>query len=222
MAVQQAIAYQVMLTDTQVVPFFHMVTTIADPHPGPDGDYVHRATTETIGLWVDVAQAHGLFSVLDIQPGYSTIAEEVAYLGPFLQQPGVHLALDPEFSMLDGVTVPGGGIGMMTGAMVNAAQAQLSEYAVLAGERKVLIIHQFDNMMFSGKEDLVDYLHVDLVWDSDGFGGPGAKIADYNQYATEPGFEYGGFKLFYEYDVPVMQPAAVLGLEPLPAFVVYQ
>jgi len=222
LAVQQAIAYQVMLTGTQVVPFFHMVTTIADPHPGPDGDYVHRVTTETIGLWVEVAQAHGLFSVLDVHPGYSTITEEVAYLGPFLQQPGVHLALDPEFSMLDGVSVPGQKIGSMTGTMVNEAQAQLNEYALLAGERKALIIHEFDNRMFSGKEDLIDYPNVDLVWDSDGFGGPGAKIADYNQYATEPGFEYGGLKLFYNYDVPVMQPAAVLELDPLPAFVVYQ
>lgn len=222
MTVQQAIAYQAMLTGTQVVPFFHMVTTIADPHPGPDGDYVHRVATETIGLWVDVAQAHGVFSVLDIQPGYSTITEEVAYLGPFLQQPGVHLALDPEFSMYDGVSVPGGTIGTMTGSMVNGAQVLLNEYALIAGERKALVIHQFDNRMFSGKEDLVDYANIDLVWDSDGFGGPGAKTADYEQYAAEPGFEYGGFKLFYNYDVPVMQPAAVLELEPLPAFVVYQ
>jgi len=222
MAVQQALAYQVLLTDTQVVPFFHMVTTIADPHPGADGDYVHRVTTETLGLWVDVAQAHGLFSVLDIQPGYSTIAAEMAFLGPFLQLPGVHLALDPEFSMLDGVSVPGAKIGTMTGAMVNEAQALLNEYALLAGERKALIIHQFDDRMFSGKEELVDYPNVDLVWDSDGFGGPGAKIADYNQYATEPGFEYGGFKLFYNYDVPVMEPATVIELVPLPAFLVYQ
>jgi hypothetical protein len=222
MTVQQALAYQVLLTDTQVVPFFHMVTTIADPHPGADGNYVHRVLTETLGLWIDVARAHGVFSVVDVQPGYSTIAAEIAHLGPFLQQPGVHLALDPEFSMIDGVSVPGAKIGSMTGAMVNEAQALLNEYALLAGERKALIIHQFDDRMFSGKEDIVDYPNVDLVWDSDGFGGPGAKIADYNQYAAEPGFEYGGFKMFYNYDVPVMEPAAVIELVPLPAFLVYQ
>jgi hypothetical protein len=219
---QQARAYQALLPDRQVVPFFHMVTTIADPHPGPDGDYVHRVAAETIGVWVDAAQAHGIFSVLDIQPGHSPIAEEIAYLGPFLAQPGVHLALDPEFSMIDGVSVPGQKIGHMTGPMINSAQAQLDQYAVLAGERKVLVIHQFDNRMISDKGAIIDYPNIDLVWDSDGFGGPGAKIGDYNQYAAEPGFEYGGFKLFYNYDVPVMQPAAVLELAPLPAFVVYQ
>ena len=63
---------------------------------------------------------------------------------------------------------------------------------------------------------------MDLVWDSDGFGGPGAKMGDYQQYAAEPGFEFGGFKLFYNYDTPVMTPAQVLGMNPRPVFVVYQ
>jgi len=42
------------------------------------------------------------------------------------------------------------------------------------------------------------------------------------QYAGEPGFEYGGFKLFYNYDVPLMTPAQVLQMKPRPVFVVYQ
>jgi len=36
---------------------------------------------------------------------------------------------------------------------------------------------------------------------------------DYAQYASEPGFDYGGFKLFYKWDVPLMSPKQVLGLE---------
>ncbi|MBN1247362.1 MAG: hypothetical protein JXC32_06870, partial [Anaerolineae bacterium] len=163
MTVQQALAYQVHLTGTQVVPFFHMVTTIADPHPGADGDYVHRVTTTTIQLWIDVARRHGLLSVLDIQPGHSPIATELAYVSPFLHQPGVHLAVDPEFLMLDGVSVPGQRIGTMTGDLVNTVQAWLNGVAEATGERKALIIHQFDDRMFSGKEALVDYPLVDLV-----------------------------------------------------------
>lgn len=61
-----------------------------------------------------------------------------------------------------------------------------------------------------------------MVWDADGFGGPGAKIGDYNQYSQEAGFEYGGFKVFYRYDTPVMQPADVLAMRPPPAYVIYQ
>jgi hypothetical protein len=221
LAIAQALAYQEVITTVAVVPFFHMVVTIADPVPGPRGDYVHRVPTMTVQLWIDVAREHGLLSVLDVQPGHSPLATELAFLEPFVRQPGVHVAIDPEFMMLDGA-VPGRKLGLMTGDWVNVAQAWLNDIASETGERKVLVIHQFDDRMFSGKEDIGDYPLVELVWDADGFGPPGAKIADYHQYAREPGFEYGGFKLFYGYDTPLMTPAQVLELQPLPAFVVYQ
>jgi hypothetical protein len=63
---------------------------------------------------------------------------------------------------------------------------------------------------------------VELVFDADGFGSPRAKIGDYDQYAAEPGFEFGGMKLFFNWDVPVMSPAEVMALEPQPAIIVYQ
>jgi hypothetical protein len=86
----------------------------------------------------------------------------------------------------------------------------------------VLAIHQFVDRMFTGKEELLDYPLVDLVWNADGFGGPGPKVHNYRQYAAEPGFQYGGFKLFYDYDAPLMSPADVLRLIPRPVFIQYQ
>ena len=221
LAREQASAYQAILTDTAVVPFFHMVTTIADRDPGEDGDYNHRVPTPTIQLWIDVARAHGMLVVLDIQPAHSPLPVELDYVAPFLRQRGVHLAVDPEFMMPYGA-VPGERIGFMDGDSVNLVQAWLAERVWEAGERKLLIIHQFDERMFEGKERIRSYRLVELIWDSDGFGGPPAKIADHLQYAEEPGFEYGGFKLFYDYDEPVMSPAEVLRLQPRPVFVVYQ
>ncbi len=222
LAREQALAYQAILPGVQVVPFFHMVTTIADAFPGADGDYVHRVPHERIAQWIDVARTSGLFCVLDIQPGHSPVMAEVEYVAPFLQQPGVHLAIDPEFLMAEEWAVPGQRIGTMTGAQVNEVQAWLNAVAQQVGERKVLVIHQFDDRMFSGKELLIDYPYVDLLWDADGFGGPGAKKGDYIQYAGEPGWEHGGMKLFYEYDVPLMAPSEVMSLTPSPVFVVYQ
>lgn len=221
LAQQQAAAYQQWLTDTLVVPFFHMVTTIADPFPGEDGDFNHRVPTATIQLWIDVARAHGLGVVLDIQPAHSPMPVELDYVAPFVRQRGVHLAVDPEFMMLPG-TIPGQRIGLMDGETVNLVQDWLAERAWEAGERKLLIIHQFDDRMFAGKERLRAYPFVELIWNADGFGTPGAKIADYLQYAREPGFQHGGFKLFYEYDTPLMTPAEVLRLRPRPVLVVYQ
>ncbi len=218
---EQALAYQSLLTDAVVIPFFHMVTTVADASPGLDGDYNHRMSPEIIQVWIDVAHMYGLVSVVDIQTAHSPVLTELEYVKPFLRQKDVHLAIDPEFMMQDGA-IPGQYIGFMPVETLNIAQAWLNELADSVGERKALIIHQFDNRMFSDKELIEDYPLVDLVWDSDGFGGPGAKIGDYLQYASEPGFEYGGFKLFYNYDTPVMSPAQVLGLDPRPVFVVYQ
>ena len=221
LAVQQVLAYQELLTDTDVIPFFHMVTTIADAFPGSDGNYSHRVSTMTLQLWLDVASTYGLWSVVDIQPGHSTITAELAYVAPFVQQHHVHLAVDPEFMVAPGA-IPGNRIGVMSGETLNLVQAWLQQVASATGERKMLVIHQFDNRMFVNKAAIEDYPLVELVWDADGFGGPGAKISDYRQYAAEPGFEYGGFKLFYNYDVPLMAPADVLRLEPFPVFVVYQ
>lgn len=224
LTVQQAISYQTLITGTgmSVTPFFHMVTTIADPFPGGDGDYVHRVSTDTLSLWIDIAHRYGLMSVLDIQPGHSPLTQELRHLEPFLRRRDVHLAVDPEFLMVDATAIPGAKIGSMTGHMLNLAQSWLNDLAEAVGSRKALIIHQFDNRMFSDKDVIEDYPWVELVWDADGFGSPGSKIADYEQYAEEPGFEHGGFKLFYNYDTPLMTPVQVLALEPFPVFVVYQ
>jgi hypothetical protein len=88
--------------------------------------------------------------------------------------------------------------------------------------RRVVAFYGFDDRMIESKHCILDYPCVDLVWDADGFGPPGAKIADYVQYSQEPGFEYGGFKLFYNYDTPLMSPADVLRLSPPPVVVIYQ
>jgi hypothetical protein len=224
LAAQQAISYQVLISPTgvSVIPFFHMVTTIADPFPGADGDYVHRVSTETLSLWIDVAHDHGLVSVLDIQPGHSALTQELTHLEPFLRMEDVHLAVDPEFLMVDEAAIPGSTIGSMSGQMLNITQSWLNDLAETVGARKALVVHQFDSRMFSDKDAIEDYPWVELVWDADGFGAPGPKIADYEQYAKEPGFEHGGFKLFYNYDTPLMTPGQVLDLEPFPVFIVYQ
>lgn len=222
MAREQALAYQILLTDTEVIPVFHMVTTIADAYPGADGDYNHRVLTSTVQQWIDVANAHGVWSVIDIQPGHGPITVELAHVAAYIRQPNVHLAVDPEFVMSGTHAIPGARIGTMHGETINLVQAWLNDIARAMGQRKMLIIHQFDDRMIDGKEFIEEYPLVELVWDADGFGSPHPKIADYRQYAGEPGFEYGGLKIFYHYDLPVMTPSEVLRLDPLPVFVVYQ
>lgn len=213
--------YQELSPDRYVLPAFHMVVTIADPAPGPDGNYNHRMDAALLDDWIAAAGAEGLAVILDIQPGYGDVLAEVDGLRRYLRQPHVHLALDSEFTM-DGGAIPGASLGRLFPHHINPVQAVLDEIALEIGMKKVLIIHQFDSVMVENKEGIVNYPNVELVFDADGFGSPEGKRNDYLQYAGEPGFEYGGFKLFYDWDWPLMAPADVLSLEPRPAVIVYQ
>jgi len=217
----QAGAYRELDPEVETLLAFHMVTTVADPFPGADGDYNHRVSHAVIQDWVDAIAPLGGWAIVDVQPGHATVATEIEMLEPLLEQPQVHLALDPEFTMAPG-EVPGQRIGQMSAVDINRAQAWLDLLARRSGHRKVLIIHQFEDFMIDGKWSILHYPMVDLIWDSDGVGGSGAKIGDYQQYCNETGFEYGGFKIFYDYDSDVMTPERVMALDPLPALVIYQ
>jgi hypothetical protein len=205
----------------EVVPAFHIIVTVADANPGEDGNYNHRMAHEDVQVWIDSVAAVGGISVLDIQIARSTVAIELAYIEPLLRQTGVHLAVDPEFIAGED-EVPGTDLGTIDGETINTIQAWLNAVAEETGENKMLVIHQFDDRMASNKHLIQDYPSVDLVWDADGFGGPGAKVGDYHQYRGEGGFEYGGFKIFYNHDNPVMTPGQVMALDPPPAYVIYQ
>jgi len=219
--IEQTQAYQELDPSVETIPTFHMVVTIADDYPGDDGDYNHRVSPDIIRRWINGAHAAGAWVILDLQVGRASLEAELDQVEPFLWEPDVHLAVDPEF-LVDETRVPGVQLGWIAGPLINQVQARLDQIGRAIGQRQILIIHQFDDRMIVQKECLVDYPCVDLVWDADGFGGPGAKVSDYIQYSQEPGFEYGGFKLFYEYDIPLMTPQEVLELAPPPAVVIYQ
>ena len=218
---QQQQEYQVLDPDVDTVPAFHMVTSVADDYPGADGDYNHRVPHGTIRPWIDAIRLLGGLSILDVQPGRGDLASELDAIDPLLREPDVHLAVDPEFIVGEG-EIPGRDLGRITGPQVNYLQWRMEQVARQTGHRKMLIIHQFDDRMIEDKDAILNYPLVDLVWDADGFGGPGSKIGDYNQYSLETGFEYGGFKIFYRYDEPPMTPEQVLALDPPPRLVIYQ
>jgi hypothetical protein len=56
----------------------------------------------------------------------------------------------------------------------------------------------------------------------DGFGSPPAKTSKYQTFIRDARAEFGGIKLFYKYDRPLLQPDAVLSLDPPPDVVIYQ
>ena len=125
---------------------------------------------------------------------------------------------------------PGIQLGTLDAADINQLQAEMEKIALEMGVNRVLIVHQFKDSMFTNKQDIINYPHVELVIDGDGYGPPGPKIRNYLQYASEPGFEYGGFKMFTDqangqliYDVPFMLPERVMTvLVPQPVVLIFQ
>ncbi len=217
-----ALRLQALSPDRFVLPAYHMVSTIADGHPGDDEGYSHQVDLEMIEDWIAAGQEAGVGAVMDIQPGFADIQAEFDRIKHLLNHPHVHLALDPEFFMSVG-QIPGQHLGQINADQINDIQAQMNGIALRIGINRVLIIHQFEDVMILAKEDLFDYPYVDLVIDADGVGDQWNKLFDYKQYVEEPGFEYAGIKIFTRLDAePLLTSEGIMALEPPPAVVILQ
>ena len=64
---EQIAPYRQLDPCVEVVPAFHIITTVADASPGEDGDYNHRMPHEAVQLWMDSIAAQGGISILDLQ-----------------------------------------------------------------------------------------------------------------------------------------------------------
>jgi len=218
---KQAAAYA-KVSNKQVLPAYELIATVAQPQPGADGRYRRRESREVIDRMLRDARAAGVKLILDVQTGRSTVMDEVLYLLPYLEQPDVYLALDPEFSM-GADEVPGRRIGTMRASEVNDAIAVL-EFLILSHRlpSKVLIVHQFTTAMLPDKEQILSSPLLDVVLSVDGFGGQALKRSTYRACMRQGMLPFSGFKLFYLQDTNLLEPAQVMALTPSPALVIYQ
>jgi hypothetical protein len=218
---RQANAYA-NLTSKNVVPAYELIAVVAQGSPGADGKWRLRASEEMIDDMLQQARANGFKLVLDLQPGQSTVQDELAYLRPWLEQPDVYLALDPEFDMWRGQT-PGVEIGHMTAGEVNYALNYLTNIIQQNGlPPKVLIVHQFTMNMLPDKQNIGSSPVVDLVLDMDGFGAQWLKNDTWNMIMNQGQLEFSGIKLFYDQDPGMFTPREVMKLDPTPSVVIYQ
>jgi hypothetical protein len=211
-----------------VLPAFELITTIARAAPGPDGLYRHRQSGAVIRRYLRAARRMRGLLILDVQPGQADFVEEVRALEPYLKEPDVGLALDPEWSLPSG-TAPGQAIGSTSADTINRIAAFLSRL-VQRGRlpQKILIVHQFTDGMVTERDQIVPRPGVAIVFNIDGFGTRQLKTAIYKRLtykkragsgAREP---FNGVKLFFEEDTNLMKPGTVLRLRPQPDVVVYE
>ena len=221
----QAAAYAAADPARPVIPAIDLVADVAQASPGPQGLYRLRMSAQLIDSELAIARQNRALLILDIQVGRSTVERELPYFLPWLSQPDVMLALDPEFDMPPG-DVPGQQIGTMSAADIDWAINDISSLVQRDHlPPKIVIVHQFLPSMVTNWQAIHGAPGVQFLMDTDGYGGQGIKLANYRSFITDqpiPPVSYGGIKLFYKYDVNLMTPAQIVALQPPPSLVIYQ
>jgi len=205
-----------------ILPTFELIAAVASGAPGDDGSYSYRQPAAVIDRYLKAAREEKALLLLDVQPGRANFMREVKRLRPWLEQPDVSLALDPEWRVGPG-QIPGKVIGTVSADEVN----RVTRYVRRIIRRrklpqKLLLIHQFTDDMIPDKQRLLRPRELAVTINVDGFGDQPNKIAKYTEFAgSERGFHHG-FKLFYEEDTNLMTPKQVLRLRPRPEVIVYE
>ena len=219
---EEAANYAAADPSRPVIPALEVIATVAQREPGSDGTYILDTDMETLTTYIDFAAEEGMLVILDLQIGRGTVANEIDKVRDLLTRPNVHLAIDPEFAVAEG-EIPGEYIGSVTADSITYAQEVLAEIAATHGiPPKILIVHQFREDMIQGKDQLAPVPGVQLVIDADGYGAPELKTAVYNFLVRNELIEFGGVKLFYRQDMPLMTPQEILALVPAPDVIIYQ
>ena len=208
------------------LPVFELIATVVHAKPGPDGLYRTRIDQEIVRRHLDAARRHGAILLLNIQPGRAAFLDEVKFWEPWLREPDVGLALDPEWAVKAG-QVPGKVFGRTTGAELDTIAAYVA--GIVAANRlpeKVVLYHQLHTSIVREPAGLRPHPGVALVVSVDGIGTPGQKTATWRSIvAVTPEHVHKGFKLFYDEDTatgPLMTPTQVLSLTPQPEYVLYE
>jgi hypothetical protein len=200
---------------------YELIVSIADPHPGADGNYSHNIPMEYVEQYVRAAQRNKALLVLDLQPGRTDFLTNAKQFRWALKHPWVGLALDPEWRMGPG-EVPAQTIGQVRAAEINAVSRWL---AILARNhnlpQKLFLIHQFRSDMVINIQNVVVRPRLATVQHVDGFGSQSQKLATYNRVAR-PDMFHMGFKLFYDEDIDMFTPGETMRIRPRLEFVSYQ
>lgn len=210
-----------------VIPALHYIAVTAQGGNSGDGKHRMRMPFHQIDTIVNWAKEINGLVFLDIQVGSSTVKEEVPLLEKYLVMPGVHLGIDPEFSMKNG-EAPGKKIGTFNAGDINDAIDFLSSLVKknhLAP--KILIVHRFTQGMVTDYSSIKKVPEVQVIMDMDGWGDKILKRSSYLSYIYKEPVEFSGFKLFYKNDIRkdkngLYTPGELLKFIPKPIYIQYQ
>jgi hypothetical protein len=211
---------------TPVKPCLHMVAVVAQGEPGTTGRYRSIMLDRDVQKVYDWAkEVDGIF-IVDIQVGTDDIRNILPRFEWILKHPDVHLGVDPEFYMKGGER-PGSRVGTMDAADINWVTDYLAK---LVSEHnlppKVFVVHRFTTRMVTNTSQIRLDPRVQIVMHMDGWGPPWLKRDTYRDQVVREPVQFAGFKIFYHNDTkagdPLMTPADMLKLRPVPFYIQYQ
>lgn len=212
--------------ETPVVPALHMVSVVAQGDPGTSGHYRTITGDAKVNEVYGWAKEAGAIFIVDLQVGTDDVRNVLPPFDWILKNPDVHLGVDPEFYMRDGVK-PGRKIGTMYASDINFVSEHLAK---LVREHdlppKVLVIHRFTRNMVRNSADIRLRPEVNVVMHMDGWGAPWLKFDSYRDYMVAEPVQFGGWKNFYHNDTkkgdPLVTPQQMMRLHPPPLYIQYQ
>lgn len=211
-------------SNPKVLPAFEIIATVASDTPMADGSYSRPADSRTLATWVAAARQHGVYVMLDLQPGRTDFFTQAQQLAPLLAQPNVGLALDPEWRLATD-QLPLQQIGSVDVGEINKTAAWLADLTRRKHlPQKLLLLHQFRPSMIVNRAGLdTAYPELAYVIQMDGQGSQPDKENSWQAVTAEPpeGVQFG-WKNFFEKDVPMRSPQETMTLVPRPAYVSYQ
>jgi hypothetical protein len=219
---EQAAAYEAVDSSKPIKLAFEVIASVAQRDAMADNSYLSYTARDYIDEYVKFTRDNDLLLLLDMQFGRRTVEDEINAVIEWLEEPHVHLALDPEFSVNEG-EIPGEVLGTIDAEDVRYAQETLANFTLERGlPPKILVIHQFNLYSISNREQIRPVEGVQFVLEVDGWGPPGDKQATYEAVIGGAPIEYHGFKLWYQQDDPLMTESEVLALSPSPDLIIYQ
>ena len=219
--------WEVADPDTPAVPALHYIAVVAQGLAGKDGKYRLRMPDSEIDKVLRMAAKINAIIFLDIQVGFSDLQTEVPLLEKYLKLPNVHLGVDPEFSMKNGIR-PGKVVGTFDAGDINFTADYLAKIAKENNlPPKILVIHRYTQKMLTNYNQIKPLPEAQIVINMDGFGVAAKKISTYNSSVYKEPVQFTGFKLFYSNDIKepntaLMTPEELLQLSPQPIYIQYQ
>lgn len=211
-------------TDELIIPTFEIIVTMASAQPGADGAYSAVVDRADLQPYLDAAEEHDVYVVLDLQPGHNDFLTQAKLFEDLLVHPNVGLALDPEWRLAPG-QVHMRQIGSVDATEINETLEWLAQ---LTAEhelpQKLVILHQFTMPMITNRDQVnTEHEELALVLHADGHGNAGQKLDTYNALQKDlPEDIRMAWKNFYRQDEPMFSPKETFQVDPMPWFVSYQ